>query len=102
MRGRTSPSIRRFFRRQQDIETLGAGHDFGVAASLLWFAESGVVPPRLPQHEAHSGDFSPGHFGFVLSQVQLLSAPIAAKEMLGLWEVSLSLTKGRSLRVSTT
>lgn len=45
----------------------------------------------LPEHEADFGDFSPGRFGFVLSHVQRLSTPIAAKGMLGLWDVPAAL-----------
>lgn len=47
----------------------------------------------LPRHEADFGNFSPGRFGFVLSRLQRLSAPVAAKGMLGLWELSPALTR---------
>jgi hypothetical protein len=45
----------------------------------------------LPRHEADFGDFSAGRFGFVLSHVQRLSAPVPAKGMLGLWDVPAAL-----------
>ena len=39
----------------------------------------------LPPNEADFGDFSAGRFGFVLSRVQPLRRPIAARGMLGFW-----------------
>jgi hypothetical protein len=47
----------------------------------------------LPGHEADFGDFSPGRFGFVLSHVQRLSAPVPARGMLGLWDVPAALQR---------
>ena len=55
----------------------------------------------LPQYEADFGDFSPGRFGFLLSHVQRLPIPVAAKGMLGLWEVPPSLARALSSKVTT-
>src|SRR6476661_5362260 len=42
---------------------------------------------ELPPHEADFGDFSPGRYGWVLTDVRALREPIPARGMLGLWEV---------------
>ena len=41
----------------------------------------------LPPHEADFGDFSPGRYGWVLSDVRPLRVPVPARGMLGLWEM---------------
>lgn len=42
---------------------------------------------ELPRHEWEFGDFSAGRFGLVLEEVRMLSDPIPARGMLGLWTV---------------
>jgi len=42
---------------------------------------------EFPPHEADFGDFSPGRYGWVLTDVRALREPIPARGMLGLWEV---------------
>jgi hypothetical protein len=43
---------------------------------------------EFPPHEADFGDFSAGRYGWVLKNVRQLNKPIAARGMLGLWQVS--------------
>lgn len=59
-----------------------------------WFtgARAGVgqhyydVPPPLDSNEYAFGDYTPGRYAWLLSDVQALSTPIPAKGQLGLWE----------------
>ncbi|KPV50187.1 hypothetical protein SE17_28415 [Kouleothrix aurantiaca] len=58
-----------------------------------WFmgARAGVgqhyyeVPPPLDSNEYAFGDYTPGRYAWLLSDVQALSTPIPAKGQLGLW-----------------
>jgi len=42
---------------------------------------------ELPAHEADFGDFSGGRYGFVLDDVHRVEPPVAARGMLGFWEL---------------
>ena len=42
---------------------------------------------ELPPHEADFGDFSAGRYGFVLGDVRRVEPPVAARGMLGFWEL---------------
>jgi hypothetical protein len=55
----------------------------------------------LPEHEADFGDFSPGRFGFVLSHVRHLAAPVPLRGMLGLWDVPPALARKLMARTTT-
>ncbi len=58
-----------------------------------WFtgARAGVgqhyyeVPPPLDSNEYAFGDYAPGRYAWLLSEVQALPTPIPAKGQLGLW-----------------
>jgi hypothetical protein len=56
-------------------------------ASTLKNVRSRAARGEFPRHEADFGDFSAGRYGWVLKDVVQLEHPIAAKGMLGLWEV---------------
>ncbi|MES2756668.1 MAG: 2-oxoglutarate dehydrogenase E1 [Pseudomonadota bacterium] len=58
--------------------------DASTAASIVLQSTAGLLPP----HELAFGDFSAGRFGFVMTAMRELRAPIAAKGMLGLWTVA--------------
>lgn len=47
----------------------------------------------LPAHEVDFGDYSAGRFGFVFEDVRPLSAPIAWRGALGLWDVPFELQR---------
>lgn len=62
-----------------------------------WFtgARAGVgqhyyeVPPPLDSNEYAFGDYTPGRYAWLLSDVQALPTPIPVKGQLGLWEYDL-------------
>jgi len=43
------------------------------------------VPPPLDSNEYAFGDYTPGRYAWLLSDVQALPTPIPAKGQLGLW-----------------
>ncbi len=80
----------------ESAEDLPRGSIIAVAtlADIMEFSRASLrevraraVRGELPRHEASFGDFSPGRFGFVLTDVLSIDDPIFARGMLGLWDV---------------
>jgi hypothetical protein len=46
------------------------------------------------EFEKHFGDFTPGRYGWILEDVRLLTEPIPAKGMQGLWNYDIPIRKG--------
>jgi hypothetical protein len=102
------PAAARALCRESPFREVLARHGYGGAADLptgavialvhlddvLEFGDSTLLDVRsrsaaglLPEHEGDFGDFSPGRYGFALSDVRRLRAPVPARGMLGLWEL---------------
>ena len=102
------PAEARALCRQSPFREVLARHGYTDAAELptgavialvclddvLEFGDSTLLDVRsrsaagqLPAYEAELRDFSPGRYGFALSDVRRLRAPVPVRGMLGLWEL---------------
>lgn len=57
-----------------------------VADNHLLASYPVVIPPFQDDHERAFGDYAPGRYAWLLTDVQMLPEPIPAKGALGLWE----------------
>lgn len=60
----------------------------GLYSSVQHGAEIWQVPPGNMSRESRFGDYSPGRFAWLLTNIRALPEPIPAKGALGLWELN--------------
>jgi hypothetical protein len=115
------PADARALCRESPFREVLARHGYADAADLptgavialvclddvLEFGDSTLTDIRsrsaaglLPAHEGDFGDFSPGRYGFALSDVRRLRAPIPVRGILGLWELPASVEAAARAQVA--